>query len=137
MNPGCIRTQDQSVVDTLLKRVRSSAWFSHSECILIFLLNSDIPEEKSWAVTKIIEIRGDKDLGNKAVRKRVHPEQNFNAETLVDLIFWEEASEPIFTCDLSKDQLVEIRDKPLKVEYYCNHIQGIERAVKEVTEASG
>ena len=70
-------------------------------------------------------------------RMRVQPELNFNAETLVDLISWEEASEPIFTCDLSKDQLVEIRDKPLEVEYYCNHTQVIERAVKEVTEALG
>ena len=44
--------------------------------------------------------------------------------------------EQILACDLTKAELEEIRNTPMVVPYYSLHTQGIERAVKEVTEAS-
>ena len=37
---------------------------------------------------------------------------------------------------MSKEEMKELNDKPMVVEYYCGHTQAIERAVKEVTAAS-
>ena len=40
------------------------------------------------------------------------------------------------TCSITKEELVKFREVPMEVPYYCLHTQGIERAIKEVTEAS-
>ena len=53
------------------------------------------------------------------------------------MISWEEATEPINTCKLSKSEVLEFIEKPLEVEYRPCHTQAIKRAVKEVTAAAG
>ena len=52
------------------------------------------------------------------------------------MISWKGANKPVLTCDLTKAELEQFRDTPMDVPYYPLHTQGIERAVKEVTEAS-
>ena len=55
-----------------------------------------------------------------------------------DLIDWnkETISEPVFTCDLSRLQLEDLRVNPFLCPYYCNHTQSTERAVQQVTQAA-
>ena len=133
---SCLRTQKKSVRDVVEKVVRSSAWFAHSECVLITMLCSNDVEERSWAVDKILFIRDGGELGDKSPRPRKLPLLNLQAETLVDLIDWEGATEPVLTSDLTKEELDKFRGAEMKVPYLCNHTQGVERAIKEVTEAS-
>ena len=64
------------------------------------------------------------------------PELNLEATCLKELISWKQANEPILTCGLSKEELNKLREEPMVVPYYCLHTQGIERAIKQVTEAS-
>ena len=40
------------------------------------------------------------------------------------------------TTKLTNKELDKIRKTEIKVPYLCNHTQGVERAIKEVTEAS-
>ena len=58
--------------------------------------------------------------------------------TLTRLINWETENihEPIFTCTLSKKELLEIYSAPFTVPYYPHHTQSVERVVKEVTQAA-
>ena len=52
------------------------------------------------------------------------------------MITWKGAQEPVLSCKLTKAELMGIKAEAMKVPYYPVHTQGIERAVKEVTEAS-
>ena len=116
----CLRTQKKTLISVVEKTVRSSAWFAHSECVLMTMLCSTNAEERSWAVDKILGIRGKELLGDKSARSREPPVLNLNAEKLVDLISWEGATEPIFTCDISSRELNKIRQEAMSAPYYCN-----------------
>ena len=134
---------------TVMPTVRTSAWFSHSESVLQVwdgfltlvqfqylsfqtMLCSEDSKEREFAVSKILAIRGDQELGDKSVRLRQLPYLNLEAAKLEDLINWEGVTEPLTTCNLSKEKLEELKAVPLKTAYYPCHTQVIERAVKEV-----
>ena len=64
------------------------------------------------------------------------PKLNIDASTLIDLIDWTEAREPVLTCSLAKEDIERFRDNPMNVPKYCQHTQWIEGAVMEDTQAS-
>ena len=134
---SCLRTQSEVVQETVMPTVRSSAWFAHSEPILMTMLCSKEEEERRFAANQILVIRGGQEMGDSSLRLRKLPYLNTEATKLKDLISWEEATEPINTCKLSKSEVLEFIEKPLEVEYRPCHTQAIERAVKEVTAAAG
>lgn len=131
----CLRAQSKTVQQTVETTVRTSAWFAHSESVLMSMLCSDNQEERNFAVSKVLAIRGEAVLGDSSLRFRVLPNLNLAAENLVDLIDWEDALEPLVTCRMTKEELEQLRVQPLEVEYFPCHTQAIERAVKEVTAA--
>ena len=69
-------------------------------------------------------------------RYRKLPKLNTDAKSLLDLNSWNRAHESLLTCNMSKKEITELKDKPMVVDDYCGHTQVIERAVKEVTAAS-
>ena len=95
-------------------------------------------EERRFGVQKILEVRGDNEIGDMSVRTRKTPSVNKDATTIMNLISWDkkEVYEPVMTCSLSKQELVNILDNPMKVDYLPCHGQAIERVVKQVTKAS-
>ena len=117
----------------VMPTVRTSAWFAHSEAILVTMLCNEEEEERTFAVLKIISIRGKQELGDASLRLRTLPYLNTQATTLEKMIDWEGATEPIVTCKLTKSELLKLIGKPMEVEYFPCHMQAIERAVKEVT----
>ena len=128
----CLKSQSKVVQLTVMPTVRSSAWFSHSESVLLSMLCSQEKQERVFAVNKILTIRGDIEKGDKSVRLRKLPYLNLEATSLEKLISWDEASEPLSTCDFTRKELEQIKEEPLQPPYFCCHTQGIERAVKEV-----
>lgn len=58
-----LKTLPKHIQKLVEKNVRRSAWFAHSECILVTLLKSG-EEDRAWAVNKIIQIRGESLTGN-------------------------------------------------------------------------
>ena len=133
---GLFSLLSSEVQQILLPTLKRSAWNSHSESVLQTMLCSKNKSERDFAVSTILKIRGRNKLGNKKPRPRKLPELNIEATTLENMINWKAAKEPILACDLTKAELEEIRNTPMVVPYYSLHTQGIERAVKEVTEAS-
>ena len=132
-----VRLQRKSIQDIVMPYVISSAWYSHSEAVLLTLLCSNDEEERRFGVKKLLKLRGDKEMGDTRVRPRIHaPYFNKNATKLTDLISWDEnVYEPIFTCSLTPDNIREILDRPLVVPYLPVHGQSMERLVKQVTVA--
>lgn len=130
------RLQSPRVQELLTPTLRRSAWNAHSESVLITMLCSDRVEEREFAVTLILKLRGERLEGDLRPRARKHPELQLDANKLENLINWKDAKEPVMTCKMSKTELLELMTSPLKLPYACSHTQGIERAVKEVTEAS-
>ena len=59
-----------------------------------------------------------------------------DADNIKELIDWEAATEPIFTCDLDQDQLLDVKFIGIDLPEYDCHNQGCERCVKKVTAAS-
>ena len=134
---SCIRTQSKVVQLAVMPTVRSSAWYAHSESILVTMLCSEEEEERRFAALTIISIRGKQEMGDTSVRLRKLPYLNIKATTLKDLIDWDGASEPIITARLTNTELLEFVERPMEVESIPCHTQAIERAVKEVTAAAG
>ena len=89
-----------------------------------------------FAVDIILKIRGKRVDGDLTPRPRRLPELNISAVKLQDMITWKGAQEPVLSCKLTKVELMGIKAEAMKVPYYPVHTQGIERAVKEVIEAS-
>ena len=133
---SCLRTQSKAVQLTVMPTVRSSAWFAHSESILMAMLCSEEREEREFAIDQIVSIRGEKEVGDNSLRLRVLPNLNTHATSLRDLIKWEGATEPATTCKLTTTELKTFKEKPMEVPPYPCHTQTIERAVKEETAAS-
>ena len=126
--------QRQEVQDNVLPLVQTWAWFAHPEPLLLPLLASSNEEDRNFGFDQILKIRGDSDYGDKKPRARKTPTINMKANSLKDLIYWENEKihEPIFTCSLSQFELKEILDSPMEVPYYPLHTQSTERAVKQV-----
>ena len=116
--------------------VKSSAWYAHSEMVLQTMLCSSDERERSFAVAQIRDIRDGQDKGDTSVRFRKHPILNMQAATLADLINWEDAHEPVLTCDIPSDELQQFIETPMEVPSFPVHGQSIERCVKEVTAAA-
>lgn len=132
----CARQQDKVVQDAVMPYVKNGAWFSNSEAVLQTMLCSRSSEERQFAVDKILELREGREAGDTSVRTMRKPALNVEAETLQDMISWEDAHEPVLACSLSSDQLRDIIASPMVVAFYPCHSQGVERVVKEVTAAS-
>ena len=132
-----LRLQSPRVQDILMPYLRTSSWYAHSEAILQTMLCSEDQNERNFAVDKIMKIRGKEMMGRTKPRYRKLPELNTEAESLMELIDWKRAHEPLLTCSMTKETIKAFKVTPMVVGYYCGHTQAIERAVKEVTAASG
>ena len=69
----------------------------------------------------ILKIRGKNKLGNMKPRSMKLPALNLTATQLHELIDWKGAKEPVLTCKLTKEQIKEIKEEPLKAAYYSVH----------------
>nr|XP_047127151.1 uncharacterized protein LOC124808078 [Hydra vulgaris] len=114
------------------------AWYANHESILISLLSSYNAEDYDFAVDRILKLRGNDILGDMQIRPRKTPKLNFAATTLQELVKWENGvvQEPVFTCSLTRDNLLLLRLIPLITPSIKIHTQSAERAVKQVTVAS-
>ena len=94
------------------------------------MISSEDKEEREFAVKTILKLRGRKKEGDLSPRARKHPELNLEATNLQELISWKGAKEPVLTCKLSREELLQFREVKMEVPYYPVHTQAIERAVK-------
>jgi hypothetical protein len=133
-----LKKQPKKVQDMVTFYVRTGAWFSHPECILVSLLASQSEGDRRFAVNQILKLRGKNNYGDTSVRPRITPKMNLSATSLQKLITWKSSQvhEPVFTCTLSNDEIKEFLSKPYDVPKFSIHIQSTERAVTQVTEAA-
>ena len=134
-----MRELPDHVKEIITPFIRTGAWHSHSECVLLSLLGSQSEDDRIFAVEKILSLRGEKEFGDTSVRPRRLPSLNTDATTLKNLISWESHNtfEPIYTCNLSQIELRSIIVNPFVVPKLSIHTQSTERVVKQVTEAAG
>ena len=132
-----LRSQPAEVLQAVSPYIKTGAWFAHSEALLLTLLASDSKEERKFAVMKVLNLRGDNELGDMEPRSRITPEINLEAERCKDLINWDKEAihEPVFTCGLNQTEIKAIISNPLQVASYPLHTQSTERAVKQVIDA--
>ena len=99
-----VRHQREEVQRALEPSLKRGSWYAHSEHILIKLLASEEPEDREWAVNKIVNIRQKKD--GKQLRIRFGKEENrpvnLQATSLKNLIDWNsDCTEPPITVNLT------------------------------------
>ena len=94
--------------------------------------------DRRFAVGKVLEVRGDRELGDAELRLRLTPKHNLQAKIYHNLIALEKEvmHESICTCNLSKTDIKAIIQQSLQVPFYLLHTQSTERAVKLTTEVS-
>ena len=136
------RGQDPRVREIVAPYIRSEAWWSHPEPVLLSLLCSDNESDREFAIDKIKESRKSQPVSNRRKKKirerRVPTTLNLQAESLVGLIDWskEPVTEPAFTVKLSLEDLENIKETKMTAPNFNCHSQSCERAVKGVTEAA-
>jgi hypothetical protein len=133
-----LRTLSRQVKDIITPYVRTGAWYSHSESVLLSLMGSKDAKDREFAVNMIMKVRGKKEFGDLSVRDRKTPKLNLQATTLQNMITWKvrEVHEPVYTCKLSREELQGILNTPFNVPKFSVHTQSTERCVKQVTEAA-
>ena len=133
------RQQDPAVQGATKHYVKIEAWWAHSEPLLLTMLSSDDASDRTFAISKILSIRGSAEIGSSSIRYYDKPKSvNMMATSCKELISWDEEqlSEPVFTASLSTSELRSLEDAPLRPPRYSIHTQSCERAVKCVTEAA-
>ena len=103
------------------------------------LLCSEDASHRSFAVDRILEIRGGNDFGDPSSRVFEPPKLNLKARSIIELIQWEEVcvTESALTCCLSKDEIQDLRNSRLTLPSFPSHTQGVERVIRELTDVCG
>ena len=128
-----VRQQPEVVRQVVSPYISTGAWFAHPEAVLLTLVCSSDREDRVFGVKQILDKRGVEDFGDTGVRARRTPDLNFSASSVKDLISWDkDVHEPIFTCSLSKKEILELEETALSAPNFPLHSQGCERAVKQV-----
>ena len=120
--------------------VKSSAWYAHSELVLQTMVSSTDQAERLFGVRKILELRGTNQMGSDHHEKKRHQHEsqlNVAANSLEELISWNEAQEPVLTRGIQSEKLKEFITRHMDVTQFPVHGQWIERCVKEVTADPG
>jgi hypothetical protein len=114
-----------------------SAWYNHGEAVLLTLLCSEDMKESNVAVEIIIKLRGGEDKGDNSNRIRVHGKTfNADAKNLTELCSWDKnVFEPVFTCQLSLQEINQFKEQSMVVPYRPVHGQSMQRAAKQLTRA--
>ena len=133
-----LKTQPKRVRDAITFYIRTGAWYSHPECLLLSLLASSNTTDRTFAVDQILKLRGKQEYGDTSLRNRVTPKLNLSATSLTKLISWKsgQVDEPVFTCSLSRSEILAFKTDPYNPPKFSCHTQSTERCVKLVTEAA-
>ena len=117
--------------------VSSNAYYAHPENLLAAMLADDNIHVRKRAVKVILGIRS-KSATIRPVRNFKVPTLLYDAEHYYEMIDWEAEvlTEPPLTYRLSDDEIREVATEPLTFPSYNSHTQSIERAIKNVTNAS-
>lgn len=130
----CLDKDVQSVIHSVMQR---NGYFLHPENVLIAMMIDERLDVRIKAMNIIFECR--KSQTNE-IRVFKVPKINFEAEDYVDLISWDQATEPPLIKHLSDDELKElIMSKTSELKQILHlpcHTQAVERHVKLVTEVS-
>ena len=124
-----LKTLPKKVRDAITFYVRTGAWYSHPECVLLSLLASPKQEDRQFAVDKILKSRNGSEFGNNSVRARVTPKMNLSATSLTNLITWkpDQVQEPSFTCSIPTSEIQDFVETPYKPPKFSCHTQSTER----------
>lgn len=129
--PACLR---EIVYSTL----QENSYMAHPESILLAMLFDDEPEICETAIQRIEKARGERDPSK--VRPFERPSVNFTAANYTDLIDWTKTkvTEPPLVAFFSVEgmRLLFTRKEGNALFNIRLHTQAVERAVKDVTDAS-
>ena len=73
------------------------------------MLCSQDQDEREFAISTILRIRGRNKLGNTKPRSRKLPSLNIAATSLKDLIYWKGTKEPVLTYNLTKAEIKQFK----------------------------
>ena len=124
-----LRTQPKKVRDVITFYVRTGAWYSHPECLILSLLASPIISERKFAIAQVLKLRGGREFGDNSLRPRITPKLNLSATSLPSLISWApgKVQEPSFTCSLSTSEILGFEKIPYIPPKFICHTQSTER----------
>lgn len=129
-----LRTKTKNVKDAITFYVWKGAWYSHTECLWLFLLASSHSQDRHFSISQV-KLREGAEYGNKSLRPRIAPKLNLSATSLTNLMSWKswEMQDLSFTCSISSSDMKDSLDVPfvpLKFSYHT------EMSVKLVAEAA-
>ena len=80
-----LRTQPKKVRDAITFYVRTGAWYSHPECLILSLLASPIISERKFAIDQVLKLRGGREFSDNSLRPRFTSKLNLSATSLPTL----------------------------------------------------
>jgi hypothetical protein len=85
-----LKTQPKKVQEAVTFYVKTGAWYSHPECVILSLLASPKVSDRQFAVKQILKLRGVQEYGDNSVRPRKTSKLNISTTSLTTLITWKE-----------------------------------------------
>lgn len=130
----------KAIIDPVIQR---NGFFGHHENILLAMLADNRKFIRELALRRILKGRQTQGNSNQ-IRTFQLPIFNFDAEDYINLINWENVTEPPITKFLTDDTILQaIADQNIidstilpAIMHFPSHTQATERCVKIVTEAS-
>ena len=132
-----LRGLPREIQDTIRPVISRNGYWAHPEQLLLAMVADEDRESRTEAIRHIRAAR-QRGKQEQEVRSFSLPTINFDAQRYVDLIDWaaEDVTEPPLLRGLSDSELGEISAASLRIPAYPVHTQAVERAVRDVTEAS-
>lgn len=131
-----LRHQNEIVRNIVTPYVKTSCWYAHSEIVLQAMISSDCPEERQFAVNKILAVRSENNAArNTSHKERRQPQLNMQANSMENLISWNNPQEPQLTKDMTNDDIRSFSQVPMPAPHFPVHTQTVERCIALLTKA--
>ena len=129
---------NENVQQAIRKSLEINSYWAGADKVILSLLANGNQEMRKNAIEMIIKIRGGKDRGFTPPIEIKKPKMNFDALSLPDFLTGNHLWEPIFTTQLTCNELRELEQNPRKLllPTFPGHTQAVERQIRRCSEVS-
>lgn len=133
-----IRIMPTQIIAEVRKSVLQNGYFANEENILLGMINDENKSIQVDGFTKILQARK---RPNNSLREFRIPPINFECNSYVDMIFWNEiiVHEPPFTKNITEEEIIKYiqSEERIEVPPFPCHSQAVEALVQTVSTSSG
>ena len=140
--------RSEELTEIVSNSLSNNSYYAASDKILLYMMSSELQADRERACNIVLQMRGEKEFGYKSpdINKITYgegqqrsrkPVVNQDATCVLEMIPLSNFKfEPLFTADLTRDQITNIIEKKLELPKVEGFTQNVERIIRRAVEAS-